>query len=134
MSTTMESASASETKIDEIEEGTWIKGKEFVLIRTPQIRFSTPEDEQLIMSSADTEATADTELITKPCGDGLYYFGGDLFCIYQLLGTTITDTSVVFDYAPYTVTVSWTNSGEGVRTNPTWQRQYKQIENTENEV
>lgn len=115
MSATTESASASETKTDETEEGTWIKGKEFVLIRTPQIRFSESEEVE----------EAGTELTIKSYGDGLYYFGGDLFCTYNLLGTTINDTSVVFDYAPYTVTVSWTNSGDGVRTNPTWQRQYK---------
>lgn len=108
MSTTTESASASETKISE--EGTQIKGKDFVLISAPEVCFS---------------CSGDIELTINSCGDGLYYFGGDLFCAYELLGTTINDNSVIFDYAPYTVTVSWTNSGDGVRTNPTWQRQYK---------
>lgn len=92
--------------------GTYVKGEDVIHLDAPEICFSC--------SSEDT----DTELKIKPCGDGLYYFGGDLFCAYKLLGTTINENSVVFDYAPYTVTVSWTNSGNK-RTNPTWQRVYK---------
>lgn len=111
MSTTTESASASETKTNENEEGSQIKGKDFVLISAPEICFSCSSE--------------DPDLTIKLCGDGLYYFGEDLFCTYPLLGTTINENSIVFDYAPYTVTVSWTNSGGGVRINPTWQRQYK---------
>lgn len=109
MSTTTESASASETTT--VEEGTQVKGKDFVLISAPEICFSCSAE--------------DTELTIKSYGDGLFCFGADLFCTYKLLGTTINDNSVIFDYAPYTVTVSWTNGGDGVRKNPTWQRQYK---------
>lgn len=109
MSTTTESASASETKTNDV--GTQIKGKDFVLISAPEICFSCSSE--------------DTELKIKSCGDGLYYYGGDLFCAYKLLSTTITDTSVKFEYDKYYVTVSWINSGDGVRTNPTWQRVYK---------
>lgn len=71
------------------------------------------------------EATPDTKLKIVACGDGLYLFGGDLFCTYKLLGTTITDTSVKFEYEKYYVTVSWTNDGEGIRKNPKWLREYK---------
>lgn len=77
---------------------------------------------------------ANTKLQIQPCGDGLYFFGGDLFCTYKLLGTTINDNSVIFDYEKYTVTVSWTNTSNNVKTNPKWIREYKQIEETENEV
>lgn len=74
-----------------------------------------------------------TKLQIKPCGDGLYLFGGDLFCTYKLLGTTVSDNSVIFDYEKYTVTVSWENNGDS-RINPKWEREYKQIEETESEV
>lgn len=66
-----------------------------------------------------------TKLTVKPCGDGLYFFGKDLFCTYKLLGTEITDTSVKFEYEKYYVTVSWTNDSDGIRKNPKWVRVYK---------
>lgn len=75
-----------------------------------------------------------TKLTVQPCGDGLYFFGGDLFCIYKLLGTTVNDDSVIFDYGKYSVTVSWNNDGDGKRINPKWKREYKIIEETESEV
>lgn len=69
---------------------------------------------------------ADTSLSFKALGDGLYQAGnGDIICTYPLLGTTLEATSVTFDYAPFTVKVSWTESAEGVRKNPTWVREYK---------
>lgn len=66
-----------------------------------------------------------TKLQIKPCGDGLYFIGGDLFCTYKLLGTTVNDNSVVFDYEKYTITVSWENSNNNKRINPKWKRIYK---------
>lgn len=57
-------------------------------------------------------------------GDGLYFFGGDLFCAYELLSTTVNEDSVEFEYEKYTVTVSWENEGEK-RTNPKLERKYK---------
>lgn len=92
-------------------EGIQIKGKDMLYLNAPEIY------------------AADFKIAN--CGDGLYFFGGDLFCTYKLLGTIINNNSVIFDYEKYTVTVSWTNGGDGVRTNPTWQRHYK---NTVSEV
>ena len=66
-----------------------------------------------------------TKLQVVPCGDGLYYFGGDLFCTYKLLSTEINDTSVKFEYEKYFVTVTWTKSGDNKKTNPKWERTYK---------
>lgn len=59
----------------------------------------------------------------KDLGDGLYMWGGDIFCSYPCLGTEVTDSYVIFDFGVYTVKVSWTNSG-GKRTNPKWERIY----------
>lgn len=71
--------------------------------------------------------TTNTNLDVQPCGDGLYYFGGDLFCAYKLLSTIVNDNSVVFEYEKYTVTVSWDNDTEtnNKRINPKWSRVYK---------
>lgn len=67
-----------------------------------------------------------TMLTVQPCGDGLYFFGGDLFCIYKLLGVEITESSVQFEYEKYTVTVSWDNDEiNNKRINPKWVRTYK---------
>lgn len=66
-----------------------------------------------------------TMLTVQPCGDGLYFFGGDLFCIYKLLGVEITESSVQFEYEKYYVFVSWENNGKGIRENPKWERIYK---------
>lgn len=70
---------------------------------------------------------SDTKLKVVPCGDGLYFIGGDLFCTYKLLGTKITDTSVKFEYEKYYILVSWINvdTDGNERTSPTWQRIYK---------
>lgn len=67
----------------------------------------------------------DTKLKVIPCGDGLYFVGGDLFCTYKLISTEINDTSVKFEYEKYYVTVSWTKSSDNKKTNPKWQREYK---------
>lgn len=71
--------------------------------------------------------TENTKLKVVPCGDGLYFFGGDLFCTYKLLGTEITSTSVKFEYEKYYVLVSWTNldTNGNRRTTPKWERIYK---------
>lgn len=61
--------------------------------------------------------------VPKDLGDGLYMWGGDIFCSYPLKGTEIADNYVVFDFGVYTVKVSWTNSG-GKRINPKWERTY----------
>lgn len=66
-----------------------------------------------------------TKLKVKALGDGLYQFGGDLICTYPLLGTTISENLVKFEYEKYYVTVSWTNSGDNERKNPKWERVYK---------
>lgn len=65
-----------------------------------------------------------TKLTVEPKGDGLYLFGNDLFCTYPLLGTTVNEDSVVFDYEKYTITVSWENNGNK-RVKPKWKRVYK---------
>lgn len=71
-----------------------------------------------------------TMLTVQPLGDGLYFFGGDLFCTYKLLGTIVSDNSVVFEYEKYTVTVSWENDTEtnNKRINPKWKREYKETQ------
>ena len=56
-------------------------------------------------------------------GDGLYMWGGDIFCSYPCLGTEVKENYVIFDFGVYTVKVSWTNSG-GKRIDPKWQRIY----------
>ena len=56
-------------------------------------------------------------------GDGLYMWGGDIFCSYPCLSTEVTDSYVVFDFGVYKVKVSWKNS-EGKRTEPKWERIY----------
>lgn len=71
------------------------------------------------------ENEVSTKLKITPCGDGLYFFGGDLFCTYKLLSTEINETSVKYEYEPYTVTVSWTKSGDNKKTDPKWKREYK---------
>ena len=43
-------------------------------------------------------------------GDGLYMWGGDIFCSYPCLSTEVTDSYVVFDFGVYKVKVSWKNS------------------------
>lgn len=112
MDKTTESASTS-AKTEK--EGVLIKGKDVIFLDAPEICFA---------EAAPTTEDTDTKLKIKPYGDGLYYIGGDLFCVYPLLSTEITDTSVKFEYEKYFITVSWTNSGDK-RINPSWQRQYK---------
>lgn len=63
-------------------------------------------------------------LFFKRCGDGLWYLGGDLICFYRLLSSTVNSDNVVFEYAPYTITVTWEVQGNK-RVNPTWKRTYK---------
>ena len=60
-------------------------------------------------------------------GDGLYMWGGDIFCSYPRLSTEVTDSYVVFDFGVYKVKVSWKNS-EGKRTEPKWKRIYPEGE------
>ena len=59
----------------------------------------------------------------KDLGDGLYMWGGDIFCSYPCLGTEVQENYVIFDFGVYTVKVSWTNSN-GKRVNPKWERKY----------
>ena len=59
-------------------------------------------------------------------GDGLFRTGGDIFCTYPLQGTVI-DTEhckVTYNYTPYKVEVTWTESTKGTRTDPHWRRVY----------
>lgn len=60
-------------------------------------------------------------------GDGLFKYAdsGGIFCMRPLVGVKPAKTSVTYDYGTYTVTVSWTESEDGTRTNPHWQRKYK---------
>ena len=71
----------------------------------------------------DAELSPPAVMLTA-FGDGLYSLFGDIFCTYPLLGTTVNDSSVIFDYKNYRITVSWTDSG-GKRINPKWAREYK---------
>lgn len=108
--------------------GVYIKGKDVVFLDAPEICF--------VNSDIVNDGTADTELKIILYGDGLCWFGGDLFCAYPLLSTEITDASVVFEYEKYTVTVSWENDTEtnNKRINPKWKREYKENKDTESEV
>ncbi len=56
-------------------------------------------------------------------GDGLYMWGGDIFCSYPLKGTDIKESYVIYDFGVYTVKVSWTIL-DGKRVNPKWERIY----------
>ena len=56
-------------------------------------------------------------------GDGLYMWGGDIFCSYPLKGTDIKESYVIYDFGVYTVKVSWTVS-DGKRIDPKWERIY----------
>ena len=61
-----------------------------------------------------------------PLKDGLFKFGGDIVCSYPLLGTIIDleNHKVTFNYQPYKIEVTWTETTEGTRTNPHWRRIY----------
>ena len=61
--------------------------------------------------------------VAEDLGDGLFRWCGDIFCTYPLIRSKVSDSSVIYDYGVYTVTVSWTNS-DGYRTNPQWVRKY----------
>ena len=60
----------------------------------------------------------------KDLGDGLYLFGGGLFCEYPVKGADVKDDHVIFDYGVYNITVSWTNTDDGKRIDPKWERTY----------
>ena len=66
----------------------------------------------------------DMPLEIKSCGDGLWFSGGDIHCAYPLISVTVNADNVVYEYEPYTITVSWTNQ-DGKRSNPKWKRTYK---------
>ena len=38
------------------------------------------------------EKEVSTKLKITACGDGLYFFGGDLFCTYKLLSAEINES------------------------------------------
>jgi len=100
--------------------------KEGILAKCKNVFFISASSVQILPE--EVENIADKDLITiSYLGDGLYYFGGDIFCTYSLLGTTITETSVKFEFEPYYVTVSWTNNDSDgfIRSNPQWVRDYK---------
>ena len=63
-----------------------------------------------------------------PLGDGLFKMGNDIVCSYPLLSVELdeisSDHQITFVYEPYSIIVSWTESTEGIRTNPHWQRVY----------
>lgn len=63
-------------------------------------------------------------VVPKDLGDGLYLFGGALFCEYPVKGTDIKDDHVIFDYGVYSIKVSWTNTDDGKRIDPKWERIY----------
>lgn len=56
-------------------------------------------------------------------GDGLYMWGGDIFCSYPCLGTEVKENYVIFDFGVYTVKVYWIISN-GKRVDPKWERIY----------
>lgn len=61
----------------------------------------------------------------KDMGDNLFMCGGDLFCTYPLLSVSSSSTAKIFEYEPYTITVTF-DVENGVRKNPHWVREYKE--------
>ena len=57
--------------------------------------------------------------------------GDKLFCLYPLLSVTSNETETagtkVFEYEPYTITVTYDIDG-GKRKNAHWTRTYKEVE------
>jgi hypothetical protein len=66
-------------------------------------------------------------LDVTPLKDGLFKIGNnDIYCTYPLLGTIIDleHHKITYNYAPYKIEVTWTETTEGTRTNPSWRRVY----------
>lgn len=83
---------------------------------------------------AEVIGDEEDDCLLKDLGDGLYQYGehGDLLCIYEILGTDVTKTSVTYHYGKYDIIVSWTETKDGdtiIRTDPTWERVYKENNN-----
>lgn len=58
-------------------------------------------------------------------GDGLFRVGYDIFCTYPLKSHVIAETSVTYNYEPYSVIVSWTwNADTATKTDIKWERVY----------
>lgn len=59
-------------------------------------------------------------------GDGLIRLGYDIYCTYPLLGVVLdlANHKVTYNYTPYNIEVTWTETTEGTRTAPHWRRVY----------
>lgn len=62
-------------------------------------------------------------VVPKNLGDGLFLWGGDIFCSYPLKGTEVKESYVIYDFGVYTVKVYWIISN-GKRVDPKWERIY----------
>jgi len=69
----------------------------------------------------------DSVFRTVPLGDGLFKMGNDIVCSYPLLRVELDEISnhqITYVYEPYSIVVTWSESTEGIRTDPHWQRVY----------
>lgn len=58
-------------------------------------------------------------------GDGLFRLGYDIICAYPIISYTASETSAVYEFEPYTVTVSWDfDETANKKSNIRWVREY----------